>query len=105
MAEVYASSVIVAPADRVWARIRDFNGLTAWHPLLAESRIEAAAPADQVGCVRAFRLKDGGFIRAKMMALSDSVFSSTSYLPKYPTGGDKSVPTPPLSPEDESLLN
>src|SRR3546814_20678582 len=75
MAEVYASSVIVAPADRVWARIRDFNGLPAWHPLIAESRIEAAAPADQVGCVRAFRLKDGGFIREKLLALSDYDFS------------------------------
>src|SRR3546814_20306824 len=75
-AEVYASSVIVAPADRVWARIRDFNGLPAWHPLIAESRIEAAAPADQVGCVRAFRLKDGGFIREKLLALSDYDFRS-----------------------------
>ena len=34
MAEVYTSSVIAAPADRVWARIRDFNGLPGWHPLM-----------------------------------------------------------------------
>ena len=40
MIKVYASSVIDAPADSVWARIRDFNGLPAWTPFVAESRIE-----------------------------------------------------------------
>ncbi|MFY8156784.1 MAG: SRPBCC family protein, partial [Rhabdaerophilum sp.] len=38
MARVYASSVINAPASRVWARVRDFNGLPNWHPAIAESR-------------------------------------------------------------------
>src|SRR3546814_8253362 len=93
MAEVYASSVIVAPADRVWARIRDFNGLPAWHPLIAESRIEAAAPADQVGCVRAFRLKDGGFLREKLLALSDYDFSCTYAILESPMGVENYVHT------------
>lgn len=98
MAEVYASSVIVAPADRVWARIRDFNGLPAWHPLIAESRIEAAAPADQVGCVRAFRLKDGGFIREKLLALSDYDFSCTYAILESPMGVENYVATLKLTP-------
>ena len=68
MAEVYTSSVIGAPAERVWAAIRDFNGLPEWHPAIAESRIEGGAPADQVGCVRAFRLRDGGHIRERLLA-------------------------------------
>ena len=38
--KVYMSSVIEAPADAVWAHIRDFNGLPKWHPAIAESRIE-----------------------------------------------------------------
>ena len=37
MAKVYISSVINTPADRVWAHIRDFNGLPAWHPGIADS--------------------------------------------------------------------
>ena len=32
MARVYVSSVINAPAAKVWARVRDFNGLPNWHP-------------------------------------------------------------------------
>jgi hypothetical protein len=98
MAEVYASSVIAAPADQVWARIRDFNGLPDWHPLIAESRIEAAAPADQVGCVRAFRLKDGGFIREKLLALSDYDFSCTYSILESPMGVENYVATLKLTP-------
>ena len=55
MARVYVSSVIDAPAAKVWARVRDFNGLPGWHPAIAESRIENGEPSDKVGCVRNFR--------------------------------------------------
>jgi hypothetical protein len=98
MAEVYTSSVIAAPADRVWAHVRDFNGLPGWHPLIAESRIEAAAPADQVGCVRAFRLKDGGFIREKLLALSDYDFSCSYSILESPMGVENYVATLKLTP-------
>jgi len=98
MAEVYASSVIAAPADRVWARIRDFNGLPGWHPLIAESRIESGAPADQVGCVRAFRLKDGGYIREKLLALSDYDFSCSYSILESPMGVENYVATLKLTP-------
>ncbi len=77
MTEVYISSVIPAPAPRVWSVIRDFNGLPRWHPKVAESRIEEARPADQVGCVRAFRLADGGRIRERLLALSDFDYACT----------------------------
>ncbi len=71
MTHVYASSIISASVDQVWKVVRDFNALPAWHPSIAESRIEEGRPADQVGCVRAFRLKDGGFIREQLLVLSD----------------------------------
>jgi uncharacterized protein YndB with AHSA1/START domain len=98
MTEVYTSSVIDAPADRVWAAIRDFNGLPDWHPAIAESRIEAGAPADQVGCVRAFRLKDGGFIREKLLALSDYDLSVTYAILESPMGVENYVATLKLTP-------
>lgn len=98
MAEVYASSVINAPADRVWAAIRDFNGLPDWHPAIAESRIEGGAPADQVGCVRAFRLQDGGFIREKLLGLSDYDFSCTYAILESPMGVENYVATLKLTP-------
>ena len=71
MARIYISSVIPAPADRVWERIRDFNGLPKWHPLIRESRIEDALPPDKVGCVRNFHLQNGDLIRERLLGLSD----------------------------------
>src|SRR5215510_11468024 len=68
---VYTSSVIEASADAVWAVIRDFNGLPRWAPFVADSRIEGGLPPDKVGCVRNFRLKEGGVIREQLLTLSD----------------------------------
>lgn len=98
MAEVYTSAVIGAPADRVWAAVRDFNALPDWHPAIAESRIEGGQPADQVGCVRAFRLKDGGFIRERLLALSDYDFSCTYSILESPMGVENYVATLKLTP-------
>ena len=57
MARVYVSTVVNARNDRLWARVRDFNGLPNWHPAIAESRIEGGEPSDKIGCVRDFRLR------------------------------------------------
>ncbi len=98
MALVYASSVIAAPAARVWEAVRDFNALPDWHPAIAESRIEAGAPADQVGCVRSFRLRDGGLIRERLLALSDYDFSCTYAILESPMGVENYVATLKLTP-------
>jgi hypothetical protein len=71
MARVYASSVINASAARVWTRVRDFNGLSNWHPAIAESRIENGEPADKVGCIRNFSLRNGDRLREQLLGLSD----------------------------------
>ena len=71
MAKVYASSVVNAPAAKVWARVRDFNGLSNWHPAIAESRIENGEPADKVGCIRNFSLRNGDRLREQLLGLSD----------------------------------
>lgn len=81
MARVYVSSVIDAPAEKVWDRIRDFNGLPKWHPRIRESRIEEALPADKVGCIRNFILQSGDTIREQLLGLSDhDLFYSYSML-------------------------
>ena len=41
------SSVIDAPIEKVWARIRDFNGLPGWHPRMVESDIEDGKNGDR----------------------------------------------------------
>jgi hypothetical protein len=71
MARVYVSSVIAAPASKVWERVRDFNSLPRWHPRIADSQIENGEPSDKVGCIRNFRLQNGDQIREQLLALSD----------------------------------
>lgn len=71
MARAYASSVIRASADEVWAAVRDFNGLPSWHPEIVDSEIEEGKPADQVGCVRSFHLADGAHVRERLLGFSD----------------------------------
>ncbi len=78
MAKVYRSTVLGAPADRVWRDLRDFNGLANWHPSIVSSRIEKGHPADKIGCVRTFQLKDGGQFREKLLSLSDYDYTCTS---------------------------
>ncbi len=71
MAKVYISAIIDASVDAVWTVARDFNGHAQWHPIIAESHIEEDRPADQVGCVRNFKLADGGHLRERLLAFSD----------------------------------
>jgi hypothetical protein len=71
MARVYVSSVIDAPAAKVWERVRDFNALPRWHPRIRDSRIENGEPPDRVGCIRDFHLQNGDRIREKLLGLSD----------------------------------
>lgn len=81
MARAYVSTVIKAPATRVWARLRDFNGLPGWHPRIRESRIEDAEPADRVGCIRSIHLQNGDNLRERLLGLSDyDLFYSYSIL-------------------------
>jgi len=98
MVKVYTSSVIDAPADRVWAVVRDFNGLPAWTPFVAESRIEGGQPADRVGCIRNFRLKDGGTIRERLLTLSDYDYQCTYSILESPMGVRDYIATLKLSP-------
>jgi hypothetical protein len=71
MARAHASSVINAPIDQVWHRIRDYNGLPGWHPGVAKSEIEGGEPANQPGCVRVLTLGNGAVIRERLLEMSD----------------------------------
>jgi len=71
MPRVVKSTIVNAPVDRVWATLRDFNGHDRWHPAVVTSAIERGAPADRLGCVRRFRLKDGSELREQLLTLSD----------------------------------
>lgn len=72
MAEALASTIIDAPVETVWAVLRDFNGMPGWNPGVRDSMIEDGRDADSVGCIRAFHLADGTFVRERLLELDDS---------------------------------
>jgi hypothetical protein len=98
MIKVYTSTVINGAADAVWAVVRDFNGLPKWTPFVADSRIEAGLPADKVGCIRNFRLKDSGVIREQLLTLSDYDYQCTYAILESPMGVENYVATLKLTP-------
>ena len=98
MVKVYTSSVLNAPAEKVWSEIRDFNGLPRWHPAIKDSYIEQRLPSDKVGCVRNFTLHAGGRIRERLLALSDFDYSVTYSILESPMGVANYVATLKLSP-------
>ena len=98
MIRVYVSSVIDAGADTVWSRIRDFNALPLWNPVVTDSRIENNEPSDRVGCIRHFHTREGGLIRERLLALSDYDFSCSYEILESPMGVANYVATLKLTP-------
>lgn len=60
---------IEAPADAVWAKVKNFDALKDWHPAVA------ASPADKgnaEGSVRTLKLKDGGTLIETLEGYDDA---------------------------------
>ena len=93
MAKIFISSLIEAPIEDVWARIRDFNALPDWHPAVADSSIENGEPSDKVGCIRNFNLVDGGNIRERLLTLSDAEHLCTYSILESPMAVEDYVAT------------
>lgn len=84
MPTVHVSSVIDAPIERVWERIRDFNGLPGWHPRMVESEIEDGKTATDIGAVRKFKVTSGATVREKLLAFSDDDHLTTYSIVGHP---------------------
>ncbi len=72
MAEALATTIIAAPVEQVWSVLRDFNAMPDWNPAVTDSKVEDGRDADSVGCIRAFHLADGTFVRERLLELDDS---------------------------------
>ena len=104
MARVYISSVIDASAEKVWERVRDFNGLPSWHPRIRDSRIEEALPSDKVGCIRNFHLQNGDNLREQLVGLSDYDMFCSYVILESPMPITDYVATLRLTPITDCLL-
>jgi hypothetical protein len=90
MIEVYRSSVIAAPARRVWAVVRDFNAMPEWNMAISASAIEDG-PADRIGCRRVLIFDDGGIWIHELTALSDAEMSISYKIVGMPEGSPISL--------------
>lgn len=77
MPQPYASGIVPGGVDQVWRRVRDFNGLPAWHPGIASSEIEPGPAATEIGAIRKLTLADGAVVREQLLALDDLGHSYT----------------------------
>lgn len=67
--KVTETVTIAAPADVVWARIKNFDALKDWHPAVAES---PADKGNEVGSVRTLKLKGGGQLIESLEGYNDA---------------------------------
>lgn len=106
MAKAFASRIIAAPVETVWALVRDFNGMPGWNPGIVDSVIEDGLDADVVGCVRSFHLGDGTLVRERLLELDDSFyrFAYNFETPAFPVENYEARFTLlPLTTGDETL--
>jgi hypothetical protein len=72
MPRIFVSSVVKAPAAKVWATIGRFDAAADWLPFVKSSPIEDGGDPTRVGCIRVVTQKDGAVFREVLVALSDA---------------------------------
>ena len=72
MPRIFVSSVVNAPAEKVWAAIRPFDAVVNWLPFVKSSPIEDGGDPTRVGCVRILTQTDGEVFHEVLVALSDT---------------------------------
>ncbi len=67
--KVTETATIKAAPDEVWNKVKDFNGMAAWHPAVEGS---TATDGSKVGSVRTLSLKGGGQMVETLEGYSDA---------------------------------
>ncbi len=68
--KVSKSVDIAAPADTVWAKVKNFDSINTWHPAFAKDQI-TSGKNNVVGAERLLTLGDGGTIKEKLLGFDD----------------------------------
>lgn len=100
--KISISAVLDMPVERAWARVRNFNGLPGWHPLVKQSAIERGEAHDRIGCIRNYQRHDGLTLREQLLALDDMNHSMTYSLLDPPFAVRNYIATLRLAPITES---
>jgi hypothetical protein len=95
----YSSGIVAAPVEKVWAQLRAFNDLPAWHPALAGSELVEGVDG-QVGAVRRLTMAGGGDpFDEKLITLDDTIRTFTyTFTGANPFGVRRYVSTVRVSP-------
>jgi mxaD protein len=68
--KVSKSVDIAASADTVWAKVKNFDGINAWHPAFVKDEI-ISGKNNVVGAQRLLTLGNGGTIKEKLLGFDD----------------------------------
>jgi mxaD protein len=62
---------VKASVDKVWATVKDFDGLAKWHPALASDELTSGSNGS-AGATRKLTLKGGGTVMEKLTAYDET---------------------------------
>lgn len=82
MAGTKVSTVVEAPAERVWELLGDFHNLGGWHPNLPASSLGNELTGNAIGSVRVFEI-DGVALHETLLAYDEE---ARSYTYSFPDG-------------------
>ena len=68
--KVMRSVIIEAPIAKVWAAIREFDGVANWNPGVSAARMESGT-STEIGGIRHLDIPDGSIFRETLLAHSD----------------------------------
>ncbi|MFF3002986.1 SRPBCC family protein [Kitasatospora sp. NPDC057940] len=81
MAGIKVSTVVEAPAERVWELLGDFHDLGGWHPGLPASSLGNELTGNAIGSVRVFEI-DGAALYETLLAYDEEARSYTYSFPE-----------------------
>lgn len=107
MPSVHYNALIDSGANQVWKLLKQFGGISQWHPAISESSIEDSQPDGVVGCIRRLTLENGAMLRERLLAVDDSQLSFSYRFEEAPLPVDDYVMTVKLIPicgQEQALI-
>jgi len=90
---------VKASRTAVWALVRDFTGIAAWHPLVQASQAAGRQEPVRPGVIRQLTMADGSSVAEELVRLSEEDRSLTyRMLPPFPLPLSSAVVTVAVGP-------